>query len=812
MIGHDLFPVLPWGIRERRLDLDLLPETESVFALANGHLGVRGNLDEGEPRGASGTYLGGVYESYPLEYGEIGYGFPEDGQAVVDVTDGKIVRLLVDDEPLDVHRGRLDEHERALDFRTGVLERTLRWTSEAGRSVRVRSQRMVSLEQRSVMVIRYEVEVDDGEPLRVAVQSNLLANQTPQERARVDPRSAAELRNVLAPCLSTRHDHRVVLAHRTRRSDIAVAAGMDHEIEVEDHPKSLTQVDEDLGRVTVSALLEPGRTLTITKYVSYHWSSAQSVEWLRDQVDASLESAIAEGFDGLLAAQRRALDAWWHVADVEIEGDDEVQQGLRFALFQMIQASARAETQPIPGKGLTGSGYDGHAFWDTEAFVLPVLTYSRPDLVRHALRWRHDTLPQARERAAQLGLRGAAFPWRTIHGEECSGYWPAGTAAFHVNAAIADAVRRYVVATEDHEFEREQGTELLVETARLWASLGHHGHDGSFRIDGVTGPDEYSALVDDNVYTNLMAQSNLLAAADAVERHADVGRELRVHDDEVAAWRTAALAVHVPFDERLGVHPQDQDFLEHARWDFEGTPQEDYPLLLTNPYFALYRAQVVKQADLVLALFKRGDAFTPEQKRRDFEYYEGLTVRDSSLSAAIQSVIAAEVGHLELAHDYLAEAALTDLRDLRGDSGNGLHIASLAGALTAITSGFGGLRDHGDRLDFSPRLPAHLPRLRFPIVWRGLRLVVEITPDEACYRLDEEPVVQGGRGGRVGAAGRGETEGPDDEPREIELSHWGEALTLRPGEELRRPIEPAPELRRPLQPHGREPRRRVGEG
>lgn len=794
MIGHDVFPVEPWGVREKRLDLDLIAQTESVFALANGHLGLRGNLDEGEPRGTSGTYLGGVYESYPLEYGEAGYGFSEDGQAVVDVTDGKIIRLLVADEPLDVHRGRLDEHERHLDFRTGVLERSLRWTSEAGRSVRVRSRRIVSFEQRSVAAIRYEVEADDGRPVRVAIQSNLLANQRPRERGRDDPREASALEDVLEGCLATRHDHRVVLAHTTKRSGISLAAGMDHEIEVDDHPSTLTQVDDDLGRVTVSALLEPGKPLVLTKYLAYHWSSQQSVEWLRDQVDASLENALAEGFDGLLDAQRRSLDEWWRVADVELEGDDEVQQGLRFALFQMLQASARAETQPIPGKGLTGSGYDGHAFWDTEAYVLPVLTYSRPDLVRHALRWRHSTLDLARDRAKQLGLRGAAFPWRTIHGEECSGYWPAGTAAFHVNAAIADAVRRYVLATDDRDFEREQGAELLVETARLFHSLGHHGHDGAFRIDGVTGPDEYSAVVDDNVYTNLMAQTTMLSAADAVERHIGASRELGVHDDEIAAWRTAAHAMHVPYDERLGIHPQDQDFLQHAPWDFENTTPEEYPLLLSHPYFALYRTQVVKQADLVLAMFKRGDAFDAEQKRRNFEYYEGVTVRDSSLSAGVQSVIAAEVGHLELAHDYLAESALTDLRDLRGDSDNGLHVASLGAALTAITSGFGGLRDHGEFLEFAPRLPPRLPRLCFPVVWRGLRLVVEITPGEAVYRLDAHQ----------------HTAGAADE--EMTLSHWGERFTLRPGQEERRVIEPAPTLRRPVQPQGREPRLRDGDG
>ncbi|MGX6448047.1 glycoside hydrolase family 65 protein [Patulibacter sp. S7RM1-6] len=782
--------VEPWGVREKGLDIDALGRTESLFALTNGHLGLRGNLDEGEPRGTGGTYLNGFYESYPLSYGEKGYGFPEDGQAVVSVTDGKIIRLLVDDEPLDVHRGRLERHERHLDFRTGVLERSMRWTSQAGRTVVVRSRRLVSFAQRSVAAIQYEVEVVGDEPVRVALQSNLLANQR-QARARNDPRSAAELASSLDGCLATKNDMRVVLAHRTLHSDLAMAAGMDHVLEVHDHPSTLTQIDEDLGRVTISSLLQPGEPLRLTKVLAYHWSSQQSVEWLRDQVDASLENALAEGFDGLVAAQRRVLDAYWDAADVELQGDDELQQAIRFALFQLFQAAVRAETQPIPAKGLTGNGYDGHAFWDTEAYVLPVLTYSRPELVRDALRWRHDTLDQARDRARQLGLSGAAFPWRTIHGEECSGYWPAGTAAFHVNAAIADAVRRYVAATGDERFDREHGVELLAETARLWMSLGHHGADGTFRIDGVTGPDEYSALVDDNVYTNLMAQMNLREAADAAERHPDVARELRVREDEIAAWRVSARNVHVPFDERLGIHPQDQDFLQHARWDFDATEPGDYPLLLSQPYFDLYRKQVVKQADLVLAMFRRGDAFDLEQKRRNFDYYEGVTVRDSSLSAGVQAVIAAEVGHLDLAYDYLAESGLADLHDLRGDSDNGLHVASMAGTLAAVMNGFGGLRDHDDRLAFAPRIPPRLPLLRFPVLWRGVRLIVEVRPGEATYRVADDA--------------------PEDAT--VTVSHWGEEVEVRAGRPERRPIPAGPELRRPLQPAGREPRHRTtGEG
>jgi alpha,alpha-trehalose phosphorylase len=780
MISHEAYPVDPWCVREQTLHLDLLAQSESLFALANGHLGLRGNLDEGEPRGLSGTYLNGFYESYPLDYGERGYGFAEDGQAVVNVTDGKIMRLLVEDEPLDVHRGRLQEHERVLDFRTGVLDRRLRWTSQAGRSVRVRTRRLVSFEQRSLAAIAYEVEAVDS-PMRVALQSNLIANQS-QATGDGDPRAAAELGPVLVPRLATEHGERVVLGHATRRTGLQLAAGMDHVIESADHATSLTQCDHDLGRVTITARLEPGRPLRVIKFLAYHWSSQQSIEWLRDQVDASLEIALAEGFDAAVEAQRRYLDAYWDVADVALEGDDEVQQGLRFALFEVLQASARAETRAIAAKGLTGTGYDGHAFWDTEAFVLPPLIYSKPELVRDALQWRHSILDLARERAAQLGLRGAAMPWRTIAGEECSGYWPAGMAAFHVNAAVADSVRRYVFASGDAAFEREMGLELLAESARLWESLGHHHDDGSFRIDGVTGPDEYSALIDNNVYTNLMAQANLRAAADAAERHPDAAERLGVDAGEIAAWRAAADATYLPFDERLAVHPQDQDFTTHERWHFEGMTEADYPLLLHHTYFDLYRKQVVKQADLVMALFARGDAFTLEEKRRDFDYYEGLTVRDSSLSACIQAIVAAEVGHLELAHDYLAEAAAMDLRDLESNVRDGLHIASLGGALLAVVCGLGGVRDRGDVLSFSPRLPDGIRRLCFPVMFRGRRLLVEVEPEAATYTLG-------------------------DRDEGIEILHWGERLALGAGAPERRAVPEAPDLEPPRQPPGREPAR-----
>jgi alpha,alpha-trehalose phosphorylase len=779
VIGHPAFPSEPWAVRETSFDARFLAQSESIFALANGHLGLRGNLDEGEPRGLSGTYLNGVHESYPLEYGERGFGWPEDGQAIAPVHDGKVIRLLVEDEPFDVHHGRLEHHERVLDLRAGVLSREARWRSEYGRAVAVRTQRLVSFVDRNVAAISYEVEALEG-PLRVALQSNLTANQ-PVRVERADPRAGRVLGPTLEGVLAVDHGLRVVLVHTTRRSGLTVAAGMEHLLTAPGPVETLTQTEADLGRVTMSVVLHPGEPVRLVKLLAYHWSSTQSAEWLRDQVDASLESALAQGFDGLAEAQRGFLDAFWGRADIELDGDPEIQQALRFSLFHVLQAAARAEGRSIPAKGLTGPGYDGHVFWDAESFVLPVLTYALPEAARSALRWRRSILPRARRRARELGLRGATLPWRTIAGEECSAYWPAGTAAFHVNADVALAVARYVAATGDTEFERDTGLELLVETARLWLSLGHHDDTGRFRIDGVTGPDEYSALVDNNVFTNLMAQANLRAAAAAVGRHAEAAAGLGVAPGEPDDWRAAADAVHLPYDEGRGIHPQDQDFVGHERWEFERTPADHYPLFLHYPYVQLYRRQVVKQPDLVLALHLRGDAFTPEQKRRDFEYYERITVRDSSLAASTLSIVAAEVGHLDLAYDYLAEAALMDLDDLERNAADGLHIGALAGAVNAALAGIGGMRDHRGELSFAPRLPRGLRRLAFSLCIQGALLGVEVLPADATYRISRGSVL---------------------------LRHHGEPLEVSDDAPVRRSIPPAPRLEPPRQPPGREPARR----
>lgn len=756
-----------WAVREGPLDLDRLAQVESLFALSNGRCGVRGSLEEGDPAGTRGTYLSGAFELWPLTYPEYSYGYPTVQERLVPVLDPTRVELLVAGEPLDVRTGELAEHERVLDLRSGTLHRHLRWTSPGGHGVVVGSQRLVPLERPGLVALEYTVRAD-GAPVDVEVRSAVLASEHLHEARGWAGQRGGRLRQ------------------RTDGSGLAVAAHVEHDVlaPVAADVRSLALSDRVV--TTVRTRLGTGELLRLRKVVSLGWAPESERDDLDERLAELLADGVRSGWEGLCREQRAVLDDFWAHADVEVEGDDDLQQAVRFALFHVFQAAAQGTDRGIPAKGLTGTGYDGHTFWDTEVFVLPVLNHVWPQAAAEALRWRHRMLPAARERARELGLAGASFPWRTITGRESSGYWPAGTAAVHLGADIADAAVRHLHATGDDDLAREALVDLVVETARTWVVLGREDAEGRFHVDGVTGPDEYSALVDDNAYTNLMAQANLRAAVDLAKQFPAQAEALGVDDAELAELARLADAVHLPRDPDTGVPAQDEGATQRKRWDFEGTRADQYPLADSFPYFSLYRRQVVKQADLVLALYLRPEAFTWEDKRDAFEHAEGVTVRDSSLSAAVQAVVAAEVGHLDLAAAYAHEAAFVDLHDLRGKTADGLHIASLGGAWLALVAGYGGMRDAGGELSFAPRLPDGLRGLRFRTRHRGSCVEVSVRDAQATYRLvDGAPV---------------------------HARHHGREFTLARDEPATFPVPPlAPEVAdrpAPTQPAHRGPRRR----
>jgi alpha,alpha-trehalose phosphorylase len=764
------YPVEGWHIRETDFDLDALPQSETIFSVSNGFLGLRGNLEEGAPAFERGTYVNGFYESRPIVYPEAAYGYATDDQAMLNVTDGKMISLTVDGEPFDVTTGELIEHNRVLDLRRGFVGREVVWESPGGRRISVRTRRLVSLTKAHLACLEYEVEAlgpDTDEPMAIEITSQLVANES-DLRHSDDPREmAAYWGQVLLPVWAHDDGDRIGLGHRVERARLAVVCLTDHVVTAHTPYEARTTRDDD-SRIdrTFSLRLASGQAAHLRKYLVYASGPEADCEALAGRAAELMDDAVQFSFEDLLDAQVNRLDEFWRECHIDIVGDDSLRQAVRFALFQVLQASALTSSNGIPAKGLTGQGYGGHYFWDMEIYVLHVLTYLSPDQARESLKFRHATLDRARTRARELSKPGAMFPWRTINGDEASSFFPAGTAEYHISADIAYAVRHYAEVTGDDGFLFAEGVELLAETARLWMGLGFYNpaRGGAFCIDAVTGPDEYTALVDNNTFTNLMAQSNLAYAADVLERMADEAPDalaalrtsIALGDDEPAAWRSAAEAMYVHFDEARGLHGQDDSFLDKQPWDFAGTPKDNYPLLLHYHPLDLYRSQVIKQADLVMAMFLRGDAFTDEQKAANFAYYDPITTADSSLSMCIQAILAAEVGELDTAWEYTQRTALTDLHNVQHNVHDGVHIASQAGTWMALACGFGGLRNRGGVLHFRPQMPPDLEALGFRCRANGAVVELLMTTHWVTYTL-----VSGTR---------------------IEIVHDGQPLSLLPGE------------------------------
>lgn len=747
-LPHYVYPIDEWKIIENRYYPQFIAETETLFALSNGYLGMRGCFEEDAPVEQDGTFVNAFYESWPIVYGEEAYGFARTGQTIVNVANSKIIKLYVDDEPLSLRYANLLNYTRTLDMRAGTLDREVLWETPAGKRVLIKSRRLVSFSHRHLAAIEYRVTMLNA-PAPVVISSEVVYRHTVPDTTSNDPRKARDFPE--RPLLPEQHyvpadkDKRVVLSHATRRSRMTIACGIDHSLKTTCAHSYTSGSTPDSGNLVFSIEALPGESITLTKYMTYHTSGSAPASELCTRAERTLDRAVEHGFSELLDSQQLYLHSFWQRSDVEIAGQPTVQQDIRFNLFQLCQATARVEGAGVPAKGLTGQAYEGHYFWDGEIYVVPFLVYTTPRIARTLLKFRQDKLVQARQRARELNLRGALFPWRTINGEEASAYYAAGTAQYHINADIIYTLRKYIDVTGDAEFLQELGAELLVETARMWCDLGFYSErmGGKFCIHGVTGPDEYTTVVNNNAFTNLMARENLRYAAQTVAalREENPGPYAALVDktglafEEIEEWRAAADQMYVPYDQELAIHPQDDHFLEQEPWDFSNTPVEKYPLLLHYHPLMIYRRQIIKQADVVLAMFLLGHEFTLEQKKRNFDYYDPLTTGDSSLSASIQSIMASEVGYAEKAYEYFRYAAFMDLANVRGNVQDGMHLASMGGTWMALVYGFGGMRDYNGRLSFDPKLPVQWRRLKFSLMIQGLRLTVDIEPDTVTYLL-----------------------------------------------------------------------------
>ncbi len=749
-------PVDAWRLVETSLELGDLGVSETLFTVANGYLGMRGNPEEGREAHAHGTFVNGFHETWPIKHAESAFGFARTGQTLVNVPDTKVMKIYVDDEPLIIGTADLEHYERVLDLADGVLRRELLWRTPSGKRVLVRSSRMVSFTQRHLAVMTMEVTMLSGSG-PVVISSQILNRQDGEDEyhvtaaamgAGVDPRKAARFdERVLLPRTNGVDSGRMLLGYQCANSRMTLAVAADHILRTDNDFECTASTDDDLGKTVYRVDAIEGRPVALEKLVAYHTSKGVPVRELADRCHRTLDRATRTGAEGAHREQRAWLDAYWADTDVTVTGQPAVQQAIRYNLFQLAQAVGRADQQGVPAKGVTGSGYEGHYFWDTEVYVTPFLSYTCPELARNTLHFRRRMLPAARERARELAQQGALFPWRTINGEEASAYYAAGTAQYHIDADIAFALTTYVDVTGDTGFLVRDGIDVLVETARMWSDLGFWRSNGerSFHIHGVTGPDEYTTVVNNNLFTNVMARYNLERAARAVrdikatdpQAYDRVVHRLHLDESEVVEWEDCAKGMTIPFDATLGIHPQDEHFLDREVWDLSSTPELLRPLMLHYHPLVIYRFQVLKQADVVLALFLQGDRFTLAEKRANFEYYDPITTGDSTLSGVVQSIVAAEVGYHEMALDYFLRSLYVDLVDLHENTVDGLHVASAGGVWNALVHGFAGLRTHEGALTFDPRLPDEWPELTFRLRWRGTRLVTRLTADEIAFRVDD---------------------------------------------------------------------------
>ena len=722
-VDRTRFPADPWRMIEvetadRRADR----LSATLFSLSNGYLGVRG-VGDGFRGFGFGTLINGFHETFPIGHAEDAYGFARVGQFLQGVPDVVGFRVVVDGVRLD--EASFESGRTELDFRVGVSTGIRVWRLPNGNRVQVRQRRIVPLFERHVAAIEVTVSpLDADAAVLVSFEVDARNAQNIEPEGFSDPRGSESAKGGGLDVYYSASG----VSGRCHNSQLSFAGGW-----------------KDI--FPNEAQVHKGESVSYVRYVAYHSDDVvpegvrKGLLTVHEGDLAKLETAAFEdaervskvGFDQLAREQRAWLDDFWDRADVQVQGPGAgVQQAIRWSLFQLAQVSAKL-VGGIAAKGVSGVGYSGHCFWDTEIFVLPFLIYVCPEAARLVLEHRYAMLPAARRRARTMSLRGALFPWRTINGEEASAYYPAGTAQYHIDADVAYAVIQYVLVTGDWKFLQECGIDILVETAKMWADLGFTGQDGKFHIHQVTGPDEYSAVVDDNFYTNAMARFCLDQTATLWESLPKEVREskrqqLSVGDDEPSRWRSIADAMTILWDEDLGVHPQDAMFLSREPWVFD---DDSTPLLLRYHPLVIYRHKVLKQADVVLALQLLSGLFSFEEKKADFEYYDPLTTGDSTLSASSQCIIAAEVGDLDKALHYFEDSLYTDLADLHENAEMGIHVAAAGGAWQCLVNGFGGLRDLTGGI---PRLNPHLPpswqSLAFSLMIAGTKLRVKVLPDE----------------------------------------------------------------------------------
>lgn len=747
-----IYPIEPWTITEVSFDIKNNYRNETTFSLSNGYIGTRGTFEEAYEfdidTGLEGNFVNGFYESEHIRYGEANFGSPLLSQSLLNLPNLKKTRLFVDGEEFRMDSGIVEDYSRTLYMKDGILERKLRWTSPLGKTAQIRICRMVSFAMKNIMAVCYQVTPlnFEGEICFVSGLQADVENHTRKTNPIVD---YGPFGRKLDPIKLSAGDGRLFYQGTTRTSKLTVACGSSHRILSGQKVRTDYETKELEGSMKISLDTLAGETVILEKMICYSTSLDMPEENLEAFVFNTLDEAEEKGFKELERCQKAYMSRFWETAGIEIEGEDSeaLQQGIHFNLFHILQSAGRDGRTGMGAKGLSGEGYEGHYFWDTEMYVMPVFTYMEPEVSKGLLDYRYSRLPEARARARILGHdKGALFPWRTINGEEASTYYPLGTAQYHINADIAYALSLYLQVSGDVDYLKEKGAEILIETARVWADVGSFAEcrGGKYCICDVTGPDEYNVLVDNNFYTNLMARENLKDAAAAVRYLAEnapdcletLKKKLDFSEEELCLWDKIIENMYFPYDEKRQIYPMDDGFLMRKPWDESKIPEEKRAWLYENyhPLFIM-RHRMSKQADAIIGMYLHSNLFTEEEIRRNYDFYQEVTLHHSSLSTCIFGIVACDIGYMDEAYTYFSQSARMDLDDYHNNFYAGIHAANMAGTWQAIVNGFAGLRCQDSILRFKPKLPKQWKSYSFKIQYRGAVLDIRVKEKGTTFTL-----------------------------------------------------------------------------
>jgi beta-phosphoglucomutase len=726
-----------WTVRESQFDLSSLGRQETVLTVGNGYLGTRGSFAERYPGDLPATLINGLFDDVPIIHTEL-----------ASAPDWLLCDLWIGGERFAMDRGQVLAYERTLDLRDGTLTRLVRWRSPQGRTVELRVMRWASMADEHLCVLQYGVTAldFDGE-----VELRAEIDGTAENPGTLVPREIGlrhwRLEGHGYPTPQTAYLH-----SRTRLSEVDLCTAT--HLAVEGIPEAAYSAHDCTHTPGVKARfhLKRGETAVANKLVTYYTS--RDTDHPVEAALQGLRDAARRGYASLLRAHRTPWANLWDGSDVLIEGDDEAQRAVRFNLYHLLIAVPRhSDRVSIPAKTLSGFGYRGHVFWDTDIFIVPFFVFTHPGLARNLLLYRYHTLPGARENARQAGYQGAMYAWESAQdGRETTPRWVplrdgelvriwCGDIEQHISTDVAYAVWHYWQVTGDDEFMRDYGAEIILDTAVFWGSrVEYDAEAGRYEINDVIGPDEYHEHVDNNAFTNRMVQWHLERALELVAWLRDrypaqasiLVERLGLSDKRLAHWDDVRRRLYIPFDPATGLFEQFDGFYDLEEVDWQALETRTRPIQEVLGIEAVQKVKALKQADVLMLLYLLGNEYDQRVRRANWDYYEPRTdhTYGSSLGPATHALMGSQLGYLEDAYQHFVRAAFVDLADLRGNTADGIHAASAGGVWQVMTMGFGGMRVGPEGPTFAPRLPKQWRRLRFKVRYRGETRVVDLqAPD-----------------------------------------------------------------------------------